>query len=280
MHRRYQALIIAGVLGGVSQQILPLALLSCAIVSLFLLRRSEKQGLFILGGTAAITFFVGITLQTRPGLEIPVTLLLLLPVYICSRILRQTGSQGNAVAAAGICAALFAVGIQLFSGDAVAWWSAWLKSASYGVQGITYESLENYGIILIMNGLVAMVLALMTIGSVMLARWMQAKLYNPGAFKKEFQALQIPQKVTFNLVAVLLILILFKHLLYDLLVIAAGIYALQGLAILHYTSNKNGYSVFSVLPPYILMLVIPQFVIVGLACLGVTDIFLNYRKLS
>lgn len=53
-------------------------------------------------------------------------------------------------------------------------------------------------------GIVATLLAIGSIMSLMLARWWQAGIYNPGGFQKEFHSFKIETKVAVILVAVLL----------------------------------------------------------------------------
>ena len=53
-------------------------------------------------------------------------------------------------------------------------------------------------------GIVATLLAIGSILSLMLARWWQAGIYNPGGFQKEFHSFKIEAKVAVILVAVLL----------------------------------------------------------------------------
>ncbi|WP_419641102.1 hypothetical protein [Thiolapillus sp.] len=133
-------MLIAGILGGLSQRVLPLSLLSLVIVALFLLRKGGREGGMVALGSAAIIVALSFFIASRPGLAYPLALMLLL---------RATAAQGTAVAAAGGCAAAFAIAIQLLSGDAVAWWSDWLKTAVQGVEGASYQGFEDNGSLLI-----------------------------------------------------------------------------------------------------------------------------------
>lgn len=280
MQGRLRAIVIAGVLGGLSQSLLPLSLISAAIVSMYILRKGEAEGLVVLIGAAAIIYIMSFYIQSRPGLDFPVALILLVPVYICSRVLRATESQGYAIAAAAACSAIFAFAVQLITGDAVLWWEEWLKTAMAGVRGATYQGFEDDGTIFIMNGLIAMLLGLSTICSILIARWMQSIVYNPGGFRLEFQLIQIPRLFLYGLIVLILVFAaLQSNLMSDLLIISSMMYFFQGLATLHYNVNKQKRSSAYLLPPYLLLLMVPHFVVIGLACVGVSDTFLNYRKL-
>lgn len=281
VQRSYVAMLIAGVIGGLSQLILPFSIISSAIVSLYILRKGEQSGFWVLLVTAVIIYVLSFFIQGRPGLEFPVALILLVPVYVSSTVLRTSESQGLAIVAVGVCAAISAIGIQLYSGDAVGWWAEWLQTVVQGVKGATLEGFEANGTSQIMNGLIALLLGMASIISLLLARWIQAALYHPGGFKAEFQLIVIPRKILYaSIVLISVFALLSKNLMYDMAIIASMMYFFQGLAIFHYTTEKKGYSSAYLLPPYILLFFIPQFAVVGLACVGVTDAFLNYRQLS
>jgi hypothetical protein len=281
MRGRYQALLTAGIIGGLAQLMLPLALLSSAIVALYILRKGDKEGIFVLFGAAVIIMMVSFFVPSRPGLEYPLAIILLLPVYLCATILRSSASQGLMVTMATGCAVILAITIQVISGDAVAWWSEWLKIAVQGVEGASYQGFEDNNSIRFINGLVAMMLAMATCASLFIARWMQATLYYPGAFSKEFQLLQTPKRIIFFIVVMLAIAaVLNGNLMYDLAIISTTLYFFQGLAVLHYNAaRQKGSPLFYLVPPYLVLTFVPHYAIVGLACVGVTDLWLNYRKL-
>lgn len=281
LHGRFRGMIIAGLLGGAAQVLMPLSLMSSAIAGLLVLTRSEREGFVELLGITAIILLLNQFVQNKPGFDIPVTLLLLGPVFICTTILRITQAQGIAIAGAAIFAALFAIAVQVYSGDAVSWWGEWLKVVVQGVEGADYQGFEENGTLRLMNGLIALILCLAVIISLLLARWLQAKVYNPGGFAKEFQVLQIPGQVTAIVVVLIMIFaVLQSQLMYDLMIVFTLMYFFQGFAILHHNNNKKGYSTAYILPPYLLLIFIPQYVFVGMACVGISDLFINYRKLA
>ena len=94
MKGQFRAILLAGILGGFSQRFPPLAIFSSVIVSMYILRKGEAEGLIVLIGTAAITYVMSFYIESRLGLDFPLALVLLIPVYLCSRALRATESQG------------------------------------------------------------------------------------------------------------------------------------------------------------------------------------------
>ncbi len=274
-----QALNISALFGILSIQILPAAILCSGVVALYVLRKGHKKALIVVFATIAISYLANQFIPNRPGLDFPIVILLLIPVWISALILRATESQGLAISAAIFCAALFAVSIELYSGNAIQWWSEWLETAVTGVKNTSYQGFVDSGSLKIMNGLIASVLGISIVISLLLGRWLQAMLYNPGGFAIEFSNLIVPKRFLYFIGLILLICFLInKNLFNDLLIVFSIIYFFQGLAILHFYVEKNKLSKSMLLPVYLLIFFLPQYAIIGLAGAGVMDPFLNFRK--
>jgi uncharacterized protein YybS (DUF2232 family) len=266
------------VIGGLAQTMFLLALPSAAAVALFVLRKGERQGFPVLLGAAIVSTVVGVAVESRPGFDYPVALLLLFPTYLGAKILRATENQGLAILAITACAMLFALAVQLLSGDAEQWWNNWLKSAVQGVPGASYETLPDD--MPALNGLIALFLAMMSAASLFSARWVQAVLFNPGGFGREFRTLATPKRIFTALLALLPVAAFIQAtLLYDIAFIAALPLFFQGLAVLQHTAVTKRLSIFFMSIPYVLLLIMPQIVVIGYACLGGIDMFFNFRKL-
>ena len=69
-----------------------------------------------------------------------------------------------------------------------------------GIQGAQLDSLRN--VMTSFMGAVYMILAIILL---MLSRWMQAALYNPGGFQKEFHGLRVEQKAALLLVGLMML---------------------------------------------------------------------------
>lgn len=280
MQGQFQALMITASLAVLSQAMLPLAILSGGYSALFLLRKGEKKGLPLFISIFIITLISNQFIETRPGLGFPLIIVILCPIWVSATILRKTQSQGLAIAFALFCAAALAIAVQVYSGDAEQWWKDWLRLAISGVQNTAYEGFENSSALTVMNGIVAMMMGFATVCSLFLGRWMQATLYQPGGFKQEFHSIRVPKLIFFIVILILLVaMVINENLFTDLLIIFSVIYFFQGLSVLHCNVDRLGRSAMYLLPPYVLLLFTPQFVIVGMAGLGLVDTFVNFRKL-
>ncbi|MBT6057961.1 MAG: hypothetical protein HOG51_07980, partial [Gammaproteobacteria bacterium] len=69
-----------------------------------------------------------------------------------------------------------------------------------GIQGEQLDSLRN-----VMTSFMGAVYMFLAIILLMLSRWMQAALYNPGGFQKEFHGLRVEQKVALLLVGLMML---------------------------------------------------------------------------
>lgn len=281
MRGQSAAIVIAGVFAGLSLVMLPFSILAAAAVALYSLRKGDVPGIVVLLGTVAIVAVSQGFLESRPGLEFPVVYALLPAVWICARILRQSESQELALLAAGGFAALLAAGMHVMVGDVVGWWESWVKHAVTGVKGATFRGFERDGTLDYANGIVAVLYGLSVMVSVLIARWWQALLYNPGGFRSEFHNLRLP-KLVLAVIAVLILLtgLLNPGLATDLAMVAVMVYFIQGLAVLHGLVGARSHSQLWLLPPYFFLIILPQYVIVGMALAGALDAVLNFRSMG
>lgn len=274
-----QAFAVAGLLGVLSQFVLPLALISCGVIALCILTQSDRDSLIILVGTIFLILISGLFTTDRPGISFPLMYVLLPPVALCAKILKVSQSQSLVVLLAITFGVMLAATIQIVTGDAVQWWAAWVEVAASGVKDADIEGFARSGTLQFMNGLVAMMFSLAIISSLFIGRWMQANLFNPGAFAVEFYQIKYGLRVLMAFgVIVLLTLVIHAQLAFDFIFVFTVAFLLQGLAVLHFTVDRMKKSSSYLLPPYILMFLFPHFVIVGLASVGIVDIFLDFRN--
>ncbi len=279
MQGSIQALSVSALFGLLSIQILPAAILCAGVVALYVLRKGQKKAFMVFFITIAISYLASQFIPSRPGLDFPIVILLLIPVWLSALVLRATESQGLAISTAIFCAAVFAIFIELYSGNAIQWWGEWLKIAVTGIKNASYQGFVDSGSLKIMNGLMASVLGLCVVLSLLLGRWLQAMIYHPGGFSLEFSNLIVPRRLLYIIGLILLICFLINKNLYnDLLIVFSIIYFFQGLAILHFYAEKNKLSKSMLVPVYILIFFLPHYAIIGLASAGVMDTFLNFRK--
>ena len=278
---RPHAIGMAAVFGGLSLIFLPLACLSAATVGLVGLRKGWWESLVILAVTVGITLVAASMITAKPGMTFPLVFALLIPVFVCVQILRATESQGLVLVLIGAFAALFVVGMHIILGDVVAWWQDWLSEAIKGVNGATLEGFEQEGTLKLMNGLVALMFGVLCMVSVLMSRWWQSLLFNPGEFAKEFRELRLPiMLLPVSVIVLLLANSISQIFLADLFMIAIMIYFFQGLAVMHGVLAKHSGSGWWIVPIYLGLILMPQYLLTGLALVGAIDSIIRFRALS
>ena len=200
MKGRTQAVLIAVLcIGSVV-----LAWVGAAVVALVILRKGINQGFVVLMWSALpalyITFWWG---DTGP-------LSSLLGAAVVASVLRETVSWPLALMAAAFCGLLTSGGlVTLGSGileQALQLMAQFQKlmldmlEQSGAGQGVDVQAALPTAVEI--AGVLGLSTTYVVIFAVMLARWWQSLLYNPGGFKSEFLGLRLPPLMTSLLIAV------------------------------------------------------------------------------
>ncbi len=201
MRGRFQALLVTVAAAGS----LMLCWISAAVVALVTLRRGAGQGAWLLlwallpAGTLMLVF----------GDSGPLALLVCTGVLAV--VLRQTVSLPLAVLASVPLAALAGLAMIAFGQGAleqmVGFFDQFLANLEQqlgSVEGAAVQLTRPTAVQI--AGMMGAATGLASVACLLLARWWQAALYNPGGFGTEFRALYFPPAVTLalTLVAVLL----------------------------------------------------------------------------
>ncbi len=278
MAGRWRAIVLAALFALVGIYFLPLVIVSAAIIGLVVLRRGLMEGIWIAIGAGLIVWLVFRLLPPRPGFPFPLAFALWLPLFPVAQTLRRTRSQGYALIVLWLLMSGYVAAVHSLTGDVVAFWRSWLADAVSNVKGATVYGFEEEGTLRLMNGLVAMLYTLCVMASLLLARWWQAILYNPGGFAAEFRQLRLPRWFAVVVVAVVWGAgYLDRILMADLLLVGVAVYLFQGLAVLHALVAHQGASGLWMIPVYGLLLFLPQYAVLGVALLGMLDSLADFR---
>lgn len=187
---RKQAFLAVLLLG-----LVPLAnLLSPVIVGLVMLRKGTREAAYVLAW--AILPIGGWAMVGDP-----VPLIMLIGISGLAYLLRETESWEFTLLAAiaiGICVELY-LRLQPAVLDTV-----FLQFDAY-LPANTVQEFQPEQFREVMTSFIGAVYMFLAIVLLMLARWMQAALYNPGGFKKEFHGLRIERKVALLLLGLMLL---------------------------------------------------------------------------
>lgn len=297
MRGRVYAMLIAAVFGVISLLLPPLqpitTTLSGGVVALVALRLGAREAAYVMFGTLAGVMAVAVVLFGSPAPAVVLAAVVWLPAGVLALVLRHTVSMALALQLAVLLAGVLVLGLHGVISDPAAWWRDMLTSMIQQSQ-LDKTGLEQMGQILqnvapYMTGIVASALMLSALLSMVVGRWWQSLLYNPGGFGAEFRALQLGNRVAYPGVVVLAASLsgqfasggVLAAIATDLLVVLVLIYALQGLAVAHAIAfaveRSMRWLVWGLMLVYVLLAILPPFVVVALAGIGFTDHWMNFR---
>lgn len=279
-----QAVLVAASFAALSLILPPLSYLSAATVSLVTLRKGSREGALILAAAGVAVALLLFASTGAPWFALSVALVLWLPVWLMSVVLRATVSLPLVFIVAALAGALLVVGLYLFLADPVAAWRQALEGLLGPVlkeAGIAKSDAALQALAQIMTGVAAATMVVSYMVSVLLARWWQATLYNPGGFRQEFHQLRLGRTMAIGSLAVLLGAWLLTGLpgmvLRDVGTVALVVYLFQGLAVVHGVVGLLRANVVWLVAVYFFTLfALPQLTIL-LAVAGLVDTWVDVR---
>ena len=129
----------------------------------------------------------------------------------------------------------------------------------------------------ILTGLIAALLQAISVLSLILGRYWQAVLYNPGGFGREFRAIRIPLGPAMLLLACMLVGPSFGPQLAMLTPMCSVPLAFAGLALIHGLVAQGRLARFWLVGVYITMLPFMQLIYPLLVVLAIVDSLIDFR---
>ena len=289
---RSQAILVAS-LGGIVAFLAPpfssfAHYLGAAVVALVTLYVNGQQGLLVLAAATAITVLFYQLAGQLPATAVAVTVLLLwLPCWLISVVLRGTVKLAAAMLAGaglGVLVLLLVYGIY---GDPGPWWLERMQLLLAELQqaGVLQDDLplndELQALSRLMTGIVLASLLLGAICSVILARWWQALQVNPGGLQTEFSGLRLGQAAglltLFVMIGSRFIAAPFSDLAAQTAMLLLVPYLFAGLAVLHGLVAAAGRGRGWLVAVYILLVILPQATLV-VAGGGLLDTWMDFSR--
>jgi len=288
MRGRVQAIGSIATLAVLSLIVSPLAIFTTAGVALVTLVHGYREGLkSLFVATVVLTVFTGITLnQVAIGMEL--ALKFWLPAWFLASVVITRQSMSLAIVVAATISGLLVLGFYTFTDPAVHWHKVineqlipMLNEAGMKIQeGPEAEKLWHFMSKVLTGSALAMFLAIQT-ASLLLARWWQAVLYNPGGFAQEFRQLRFGAvAASIALVISIFAIASTNEMFLNLFFIVIVLMMFQGLAVIHGLVAKCKLNPSLLIGVYIIMLFTLQHGAVGLllvALIGLLDNWLNLR---
>lgn len=276
-----QAMLVASSLALLSLMMPPVSVVSSATVALVTLRRGAYEGLYVLGCSSLAAALLGFLALGNFQFALLYVMVLWLPVWLISIILREGQHLSLAVEIAVLIGIVCVIGFYLYAPDPVALWKAVLSQmipADVPVADIqrTIDILVHY-----MTGVIAAGSVFGLLFGLFLGRWWQANLYNPGGFRQEFLSLSTKPRISIGAIVVLIIAVTspvgVSEIAWNVCILLFVLFTVIGVAVLHYAFSMMKLGRYMVPMFYITLFLIPHaMLIVGLV--GLSDPWLNLRK--
>lgn len=263
----------------------PFLIVSGATVALVTLRRGAVEGawLMALAGFGAVAL-TGLALGTLwPMLDVLPACWL--SVWLLAVVLRATVSLSRTFQAAALLSLLGVAGFYLALGDPAVWWGGVLGQWEQALTPLAPADRTTLDQLLALlkewapylPGQAVGAALLFVLAGLLLGRWQQALLFNPGGFQPEFHQLRLGRPL-----AVLTLMLLGAALwsawppLTNLMLVLSLLYTVQGIALVHAVAFKRRLSPAWLLLFYLLLLVpaLSQLVM----ALGVADAWADFRN--
>jgi hypothetical protein len=244
-----QAVMATSVLALLSLILPLLGVLSAACVALVTLRQGPKHGL---GVSLLATLACGLLIWISFGNPLPSLGFLIvqwMPILLLGLFLRSSRSLDLTVQVGLVFGLLVIVGQYLFLGDPASFWQTQLEPLveqlvqagvlSQADSGEVVQQMARW-----MSGMLAAGVFLQLIFSLLMARWWQSLLYNPGGFRAEFHAFRLHRLFGVLGVPALALLLMMSgeapRILGYLALLLLAILFIQGLAVIHGILGKLG----------------------------------------
>ncbi len=262
----------------------PLALLGSTIAALVTLRMGEKQGFLLV---VVVTVLLGV-LFSLVGVSPKTALLyalpqLFLPVLLATW-LRWKNNWQQVLQLILVIATVALILVHGIFGDLSSHWLEILDKLFR--PALEKAQIPDNEIELIlpavsayMTGAIVAAIVFTSIIALILARYMQSVLYNPGGFEEEFRELRVGQWPAFAVSAGLLFsMVSTLPLVQELILLIMILYFFQGMAIVHAFAKIKNWHPVGMVSIYVGLLVLTVPFSLMLAGLGLIDTFLDIRK--
>lgn len=287
MRGRYHAALMAAVSALLSLLLPPLSYLSGAGIGLVTLRHGAREGVLVTLVASIALGVLGLVWVSNPFPALAFLLIIGLPLCLLGAVLRATVSLGYTLMVATLLGVVLVIGLHLAIPDLIGAWSGLLDlllrpalTELGTLTAVQQEALIGQ-LAQAMTALLGAGMVLSSMLSLFIARWWQAKLYNPGGFKQEFHGLRLNRYMAFPTLAILGLASLAQgeldQIATELLVVILVLYMVQGLALVHRLADRFGAHLAWLVALYGMMLVAPPEVGMVLAAAGFADTWVNFR---
>ena len=280
-------MMVAAALALLSLAFPPASIVSSASVALVTLRRGAKEGLYVLVCACLAAAVLSIFLKIGYQFALLYGLVLWIPVWLISVVLREGRNLGVAIEMAVLLGVVAVVGFYLYQSQPAQIWggvlAAMIQPMLEARPDVPVEDIKQsaQAFAHFMTGAIAAGSVYGLLFGLFLARWWQAALYNPCGFRAEFLAMKGHAKLAMATIVLVAVAALSSGILaeisWNMVLVLFVLYTFIGTAVLHANFAAMKGSRFMVPFLYLTLVLIPH-VMVIIAIVGLTDNWLNLRN--
>ena len=280
----WQAMLVVSLLGVGAWVLFPLMYLSGALMALLAMQLGPGKASQVLFGGLLVQAVTGAVLLASPVAAVSLAALMWVPLVALGSLVWQRGSLPPALTAAALLGLMAVLGFYLLHADPGLWWQARVREAidarsslpdglatSNQELATLVEGVANY-----LPGAFAGVWVMGLAASLLLGRWLQSRLYRPGAFGAEFRSWRLGTAWTGVTGACLLAALWWPELAVNLLVPLAVVLCLPALGLLHALLQHRAAARFWLGMLYGALVLLPHLVMV-LAAVALVDSWVDFR---
>ena len=286
MRGRMQAVMTTSTLAFFSMVLPPVSIFSSATVSLVTLRKGALEGFFVLLSACAAMAILGALVLGNFQFALSYGLILWVPIWLISIILREAKRLSLTFEAAVALGAVGVIGFFLYHPDPAALWKnmlsqmiePMLSGSDLPVDQVMHsvDVFSRY-----MTGVAAAASISSLLLGLLLARWWQATLFNPGGFRREFLSLNTRPVFALGSIAVMGLAWMTEGTAAEragnITILLFVLYGFIGAAVLHVLISTMKARRLLLPLFYVIIFFIPH-ALLPVALLGLGDAWMDLRK--
>ena len=286
MKGRSQAVLVISAFTILSWMLSLASLLAAAAVALPTLRRGASEGGVLMMAALLVVVLAGMAILGNVWQAGGYALAMWVPAWVMAIILRETASLSTTVLSAMGLGLVIVMGFYLVIPDPTEFWQSTLqesvkplleqRGAAAG-EPLLAQSLEMFSHYA--TGAIAAGSVMTVLFSLLLARWWQAGLFNPGGFRAEFLQLRLPMMASGLFMALVLMASIgggVASIATNLLFPVTIGFLFAGFSVVHAVCAGSPSGRYWLIGLYLaLMFMAP--IILLILLVGITDPWLNWR---
>lgn len=264
----------------------PLLVISLALAGLITLRQGGEKGLLVISGSLLFVGALTVVVGQQIWIDVLVLAVLWGTTWGLALVYRQSAMMSWMMIGAGMVGLLAVAGFYVLLPDPALFWlellNQYIRPIFIEAQIVATEADMDKlisGFSRVLTGGMSTLISMLLIISLLLARWWQAALFNPGEFRKEFHALRLGRPTAVVMLTLFTTVVLGQfQLAIDMTAVVWLLFFFQGIAVVHSMIAQTGMNVGWLFSIYMLLALMPYYASPVISGLGLVDTWFDFRR--